>query len=88
MSNYDIHLIIKQLTAQFPLGKLRAIPGNTEKYISVSLDVAVREYRDKGGKRRDSKIHRLPKIYANIFRISGLKTQLKFLVFLTLILTT
>ena len=39
MSNYDIHLIIKQFAAQFPLDKVRAIPENTEKYISVSLDV-------------------------------------------------
>ena len=36
---YDNHLIIKQLAAQFPLGKLRAIPENTEKYISVDVDV-------------------------------------------------
>ena len=56
MSGYDIYLIIKHLASTFSDGDLRANTENTEKYITILVDVVVGKYKDKKGKLRDAKI--------------------------------
>ena len=56
MSGYDTHLMIKHIASEFPDGNLRVIAENTERYISVSVDVVVGMYTDKKGDLKPVKI--------------------------------
>ena len=48
LSNYDAHIIIRELAEQFDVDEMEVLAENTEKYISFSIPVYV-DIRDKDG---------------------------------------
>ena len=45
-SNYDFHIIIKELTREFDT--VSVLPENTEKYISISIPITLKKINNKG----------------------------------------
>ena len=48
LSNYDAHIIIRELAQQFDVDEMEVLAENTEKYISFSVPIYV-DIRDKNG---------------------------------------
>ena len=49
LSNYDLHPLCRKLNEFDKNCKIQVIPSTDEKYISLSVGVPVRQYRDKNG---------------------------------------